>query len=181
VALAFRLARPQHVERRPGIGGGLEDVPVDPRNDALYLLALISLIADAFAGEIGDRGAPVRIAATSNEPILLAAASGSVTVLAQADTSAPKPQSTGTADTAHGRELFNSNCGHCHGQNAASPESRTDLCKLQRRYGEQSAETFETTVHDGRADKGMPPWKGVLPEGDIAAIKAYVFSVQQAK
>jgi len=36
-------------------------------------------------------------------------------------------------------------------------------------------------VQNGRPDKGMPPWKGVLQEADISAIKAYVDSVQQSK
>jgi len=42
-------------------------------------------------------------------------------------------------------------------------------------------EVFSTTVRDGRPEKGMPLWKGVLSEDDLAAVKAFVDSVQQSK
>jgi mono/diheme cytochrome c family protein len=41
-------------------------------------------------------------------------------------------------------------------------------------------QTFDTTVHNGRPDKGMPAWKGVLSESEITSIKAFVDSVQQS-
>ena len=41
-------------------------------------------------------------------------------------------------------------------------------------------EVFSTTVHNGRPDKGMPAWKGVLSEDDITSIKVFVDSVQPA-
>ena len=60
------------------------------------------------------------------------------------------------------------------------PRTRTDLRRLHRRYGAQTDEVFSTTVHNGRPEKGMPRWKGVLSEDDIAAVKAYIDSVQQS-
>jgi mono/diheme cytochrome c family protein len=124
-------------------------------------------------------GAPVRLASRDGEPVRLAAAGAVTDVLAQAP--AQPGKSEPAVDGARGRELFNSNCGHCHGTNAESPESRTDLRRLRKRYGAQMEEVFETTVHNGRPDKGMPLWKGVLSEDDIAGIKVFVLSVQQAK
>jgi hypothetical protein len=41
-------------------------------------------------------------------------------------------------------------------------------------------EVFLTTVLNGRPDKGMPIWKGVISEGEIVSIKAFVDSVQQS-
>lgn len=84
----------------------------------------------------------------------------------------------GDAAVAAGRQLFNTNCSHCHGPNAASPDPRIDLRKLLKRYGEDMNETFDTTVHNGRPDKGMPAWKGVLSSSEITAIKTFVDSVQ---
>ena len=94
---------------------------------------------------------------------------------------AEKTQASNEAGITRGRQLFNANCGHCHGPNAASPEARIDLRKLRKRYAGQMDEVFSTTVHDGRPDKGMPLWKGVLSEDDIASIKGFVDSVQQSK
>jgi len=77
-----------------------------------------------------------------------------------------------------GRNLFNTNCSHCHGPDAASPDQRIDLRRLSRRYHEDKDQVFDETVRKGRPDKGMPPWGGVLAEGDIVQIKAYIDSVQ---
>jgi mono/diheme cytochrome c family protein len=75
--------------------------------------------------------------------------------------------------------LFNSTCAHCHGTDAASPEKRTDLRRLQKRYADKIDEVFSITMQNGRLDKGMPIWKGVIKDDEIAAIKAYLDSVQQ--
>nr|MDP9322217.1 c-type cytochrome [Acidobacteriota bacterium] len=100
---------------------------------------------------------------------------------AQAGVPAEHTPSVDTAAATRGRALFNSNCSHCHGPNATSPETRTDLRRLRRRYGAQTDEVFSTTVHDGRPERGMPLWKGVLSEDDLAAIKAFVDSVQLSR
>jgi polar amino acid transport system substrate-binding protein len=125
-------------------------------------------------------GAPVRLANATGDPIRSppGAITGSV---AQAGVPAENVPSVDNAETARGRELFNSNCSHCHAPNAASPETRTDLRRLRRRYGAQTDEVFATAVLDGRPGKGMPLWKGVLSEDDLAAVKAFVYSVQQSK
>jgi polar amino acid transport system substrate-binding protein len=125
-------------------------------------------------------GAPVRLASATSD--LIGAAPGAVTgSVAQAGVPAENTPSVDTAAAARGRALFNSNCSHCHGANAASPETRTDLRRLRRRYGTQTDEVFSTTVRDGRPEKGMPLWKGVLSDDDLAAVKAFVDSVQQSK
>jgi polar amino acid transport system substrate-binding protein len=125
-------------------------------------------------------GAPVRLAGAPGDPIRSApgAVTGSV---AQGGSAAENTPSADAAAAARGRALFNSNCSHCHGPNAASPETRTDLRRLRSRYGRQTDEVFSTTVRDGRPEKGMPLWKGVLSEDDLAAVKVFVDSVQQAK
>jgi mono/diheme cytochrome c family protein len=115
-----------------------------------------------------------------NEPARLIMASAATEILAQAGAPAEKPQASSEATVTQGRQLFNANCAHCHGPNAASPEPRIDLRKLRKRYGEDMNQTFDTTVHNGRPDKGMPAWKGVLSETEITSIKAFVDSVQPA-
>lgn len=121
--------------------------------------------------------------APAERPVLLASA-GVVTGLLQGATlvaAADAAPAGGDAALSRGRQLFNTNCSHCHGPNAASPDPRIDLRKLTRRYGDDMAQVFQTTVHAGRPDKGMPSWNGVLPEPDIASIKVFIDSVQQGK
>lgn len=123
---------------------------------------------------------PLRVAATTDQPVRLMTVAAVTEVLAQASVPAVKAPASNEAALAHGHDLFNANCAHCHGTDAASPEKRTDLRRLHKRYSDKVDEVFSTTVHNGRPEKGMPPWKGVLSEGDIASIKTYVDSVQQA-
>lgn len=124
--------------------------------------------------------APVQLVRASYEPTLLAAAEPIIGTFAQADTPAAKPQAGNDALVSLGREKFNSTCSHCHGPDAASPEKRIDLRRLAKRYGEKRDEVFSTTVLEGRVDKGMPAWKGMISEDELKAIKAFVNSVQQS-
>jgi polar amino acid transport system substrate-binding protein len=123
---------------------------------------------------------PMRVAATTDEPVRLMTVAAVTEVLAQASVPAAKAPASNEAAVLRGHELFNASCAHCHGPDAASPEKRTDLRRLHKRYGDKVDEVFSTTVHSGRPEKGMPPWKGVLSEGDIASIKTYIDSVQQS-
>jgi len=143
--------------------------------------ALGPWLAGAEASYGFPAAAPVRLAETAAAPIRLAAAGDVSGLYAQADAPAAKAPAGNEAQALRGHELFNANCAHCHGTDAASPEKRIDLRRLQKKYSDTVDEVFATTVQNGRPDKGMPPWKGVLPEADISAIKAYVDSVQQSK
>jgi len=122
--------------------------------------------------------APVRLAAAGPLTGLFAQAGGAVVAQAAGSSTAP---AAGADGVLRGKTLFNTNCSHCHGPNAQSPEARIDLRKLTRRYGDEMTEVFHTTVRGGRPDKGMPSWKGVLGDEDIASIKLFIDSVQQAR
>ena len=85
----------------------------------------------------------------------------------------------GDADrAAAGRGLFNQYCAHCHGPNGVSPDPPRDLRRLKQRYGENMANVFHLTVTHGRPDKGMPNWTGRLDEEALAAIFAFLQTVQ---
>ena len=77
-----------------------------------------------------------------------------------------------------GHELFNSTCSHCHGPDAVQADRHIDLRRLRIRYGDTMDEVFETTVHNGRPDKGMPNWSGVISDEDLDSIKAWLHTVQ---
>ena len=84
------------------------------------------------------------------------------------------------AAVATGRTLFNTHCSHCHSPNAANPEPRSDLRRLNKRYGEHADEVFYTTVTQGRPTKGMPPWGPALDDDTIWKIKTFLESVQRS-
>lgn len=111
-------------------------------------------------------------------PVLPARVASTPILLAQAGPVAGVGAGAGGGSVEIGRNLFNTNCSHCHGPDAASPDQRIDLRRLSRRYHEDKDQVFDETVRKGRPDKGMPPWGGVLAEGDIVQIKAYIDSVQ---
>ncbi len=125
-----------------------------------------------------QQGSPSAAEDSGVAPILLAQAGSAPILLAQATPVADNTAAAGGASIEIGRNLFNANCSHCHGPDAAAPDARIDLRRLKRRYHEDKDTVFDDTVRKGRLDKGMPAWGSVLPEGDIARIKAYVDSVQ---
>jgi ABC-type amino acid transport substrate-binding protein/cytochrome c5 len=78
-----------------------------------------------------------------------------------------------------GRQKFNDICSHCHGTDGASPLRERDLRRLQRRYADDWPATAQTTILQGRTDAGMPTWKGVLSDAEIAQILAFLRTIQK--
>jgi mono/diheme cytochrome c family protein len=77
-----------------------------------------------------------------------------------------------------GNSLFNQYCSHCHGPNAVQGERPRDLRRLKIRYGDDAIAVFYKTVNNGRLDKGMPVWKGVLADDTLWKIFTFLSSVQ---
>jgi mono/diheme cytochrome c family protein len=77
-----------------------------------------------------------------------------------------------------GRSLFNQYCAHCHGPNAYQGERPRDLRRLQLRYGPEAPKVFYEAVSNGRTDKGMPVWKGVLSDDVLWRIFSFLETVQ---
>lgn len=65
------------------------------------------------------------------------------------------------------------NCARCHGDDAVggviAPDLRASVAK-----GAVNAQSFHAVVSTGRREKGMPAFKGILSDEQIAAIHAYV-------
>lgn len=78
----------------------------------------------------------------------------------------------------NGRSLFNQYCSHCHGPNAQQGERPRDLRRLKIRYEADAISVFYSTINNGRAEKGMPVWKGVLSEDVMWQIYTYLQAVQ---
>jgi mono/diheme cytochrome c family protein len=88
------------------------------------------------------------------------------------------PYANNTEVIPEGNSLFNQYCSHCHGPNAVQGERPRDLRRLQIRYHDDAIVVFYTTINNGRMDKGMPVWKGVLNEDVMWKIFTFLSSVQ---
>ena len=75
-----------------------------------------------------------------------------------------------------GRGIFNNNCSHCHGENAASEDSYYNLPQL---LSDQTDAFFFKNVNQGIEDKGMPPWKGVLERKDQQHVLAFLRNLEK--
>jgi polar amino acid transport system substrate-binding protein len=82
-------------------------------------------------------------------------------------------------DALLGRVRFNDQCSHCHGSDGASPIRERDVRRLKMRYDAKWVETATTTIKNGRADLGMPPWKDMLKEPEIQQLLSFLETVQK--
>jgi polar amino acid transport system substrate-binding protein len=92
----------------------------------------------------------------------------------------PAPLTAAVDPVAAGRGIFNQHCSHCHSPNAHSPEPTRDLRRLRLRYGDRMTTVFYETITEGRSAKGMPPWKEILKDDDIARVLKFLESVQSS-
>lgn len=91
----------------------------------------------------------------------------------------PENPYAGRSDIAEeGRSLLNQYCAHCHGPNAEQGERPRDLRRLNIRYGNDAIVVFWKTVQQGRMDKGMPVWQGVLPDDTLWRIFSFLETIQ---
>jgi len=97
---------------------------------------------------------------------------------AEEETKPVNPYAGDASVVEEGGSLFNQYCSHCHGQWADQGERPRDLRRLKLRYGDDAISAFLKTVNEGRLDKGMPVWKGVLPEDTIWKIFTFLMTKQ---
>jgi mono/diheme cytochrome c family protein len=67
-----------------------------------------------------------------------------------------------------GEAVYNDYCQTCHGANLVNSGQTFDLRKLRK----DERARFENSVTNGKNQ--MPPWKGVLDNGQLDAIWAYI-------
>jgi len=82
----------------------------------------------------------------------------------------PPPVTADTATLAEGKALFAEHCGVCHGLSAISSNIIPDL----RYITPQTHEEFLPIVWGLRANKGMPPFGGILEPEQVEKIHQYV-------
>jgi polar amino acid transport system substrate-binding protein len=141
----------------------------------------VNAVLDGLAGKIAELEAKYGLPTTA--PVKLAmharAQAPAPMLIRVADAAAePKPAAAGAASAAEGKEIFNGTCAHCHGPDAIQAERKIDLRLMHHRYGDGMEEMFLKTMANGRPSKGMPAWKDVYSQDQIAAIFAWLKSVQ---
>ena len=102
-----------------------------------------------------------------------------IAVCAEDDARPANPFEGKTEIVPEGNSLFNQYCSHCHGPNAEQGERPRDLRRLRIRYGDDAIAVFYKTVNTGRVDKGMPIWKGILPDEVLWKMFTFLSTVQK--
>jgi cytochrome c oxidase cbb3-type subunit III len=84
------------------------------------------------------------------------------------------PQSYPTEQVHAGEVKFGSQCGFCHGRDAAGGETGPDLTRSKLVAEDDRGDRIGPLVRAGRPDRGMPAFN--LDDGDLAAIVAFIHS-----
>lgn len=71
-----------------------------------------------------------------------------------------------------GRTRFASQCGFCHGRDAAGGETGTDLTRSELVGTDTGGDKLIPMIRSGRPEKGMPAF--TLPDSDLNAIVAFI-------
>jgi cytochrome c oxidase cbb3-type subunit 3 len=82
------------------------------------------------------------------------------------------PQQYSREQTEAGRTRFSSQCGFCHGRDAAGGESGPDLTRSALVAADNRGDRIGPLLRAGRIDKGMPAF--TLSESDLTSIVAFI-------
>src|SRR5207244_10466274 len=99
-------------------------------------------------------------------------------VVAQQSPAAQRPPQTVTPQSyppelvLTGQTRFASECGFCHGRDAAGGETGPDLTRSTLVAEDARGDKIIPVIRDGRVDKGMPAF--TLAGGDLSAIVAFI-------
>jgi cytochrome c oxidase cbb3-type subunit III len=90
---------------------------------------------------------------------------------AQGDPTPPK-QTDQSALVTTGQELFQQRCAFCHGRDAGGGETGPDLTSSKLVAEDTAGNKIGAVVHNGRPDKGMPPFN--VSDQEVAALSAFI-------
>src|SRR5690349_16613081 len=96
----------------------------------------------------------------------------------QSPASRPRPKSASpqsyTADQIREGEVrFGSQCGFCHGKDAAGGESGPDLTRAEIVSQDSKGDKLAPVIKAGRPNAGMPAFPDI-PQGEMNAIVAFL-------
>jgi cytochrome c oxidase cbb3-type subunit 3 len=110
--------------------------------------------------------------------LLLLLTGGSYIVVAQQSPASRKPPQTVNPQSfprelvAAGQTRFVSQCGFCHGRDAAGGETGPDLTRSKLVAEDSSGDKIGPVVRAGRLDKGMPAFE--WSDAEISAVVAFI-------
>lgn len=99
------------------------------------------------------------------------------------ETAPTAPIAVSAASTTDAKAIFDRNCVSCHGQkgkgdgpaSAGMANKPADLASPLMR--ERSGTEILKAIAEGKPEKGMPPWKGALSEGEMRELVNYIRSL----
>src|SRR5918995_5880738 len=87
------------------------------------------------------------------------------------------PQEYPAAQIEAGRTQFASQCGFCHGRDAAGGAGGTDLTRSALVAEDVRGDRLGPVIRSGRPGQGMPAF--ALSDGDLAAIVAFIHDAKK--
>jgi cytochrome c oxidase cbb3-type subunit III len=115
--------------------------------------------------------AALLVAVSSSDPVS-AQGRGQASPAAQRPPQTAAPQQYSRDQIDAGRTRFASQCGFCHGRDAAGGEGGPDLTRSPLVAADNRGDRIGPVIRSGRTDKGMPGF--TLPDSDLAAIIAFI-------
>lgn len=160
-----RLAREYHIPQGPAVK--FDGFAVTP-----------SAAAEGTPAETSAMKAQVKVEAktgTKPEPTSASPAVSAVAMKKEVAASTASPEELIKA----GRVRFNDICSHCHSVDGASPVPARDLRRLRKRYDTEWPATARHTILTGRLEYGMPSWKGMFSDQQLAELLAFMKTIQK--
>lgn len=128
-------------------------------------LALLGICTDALVAQRGAGPAPA-------PPVQTPAGRGEASPASQRPPQTTVPQSFPRDQVETGRTQFASQCGFCHGRDAAGGAGGPDLTRSVLVAEDVRGDRLGPFIRSGRPDRGMPAFP--LSDGDLATLVAFI-------
>ena len=132
---------------------------------SVLCLALLGICADALIAQRGAGPAPAA-------PVQTPAGRGEASPASQRPPQTKTPQSFPRDQVEAGRTQFVSQCGFCHGRDAAGGAGGPDLTRSVLVAEDVRGDQLGPFIRSGRPDRGMPAFS--LSDSDLAAVVAFI-------
>jgi cytochrome c oxidase cbb3-type subunit III len=128
-------------------------------------VALLGLCSDTLVAQRGAGPAPA-------PPVQAPAGRSEASPASQRPPQTRTPQSFPRDQVEAGRTQFVSQCGFCHGRDAAGGAGGPDLTRSVLVAEDARGDRLGPFIRSGRPDRGMPAFP--MPDGELAAVVAFI-------
>jgi cytochrome c oxidase cbb3-type subunit 3 len=126
----------------------------------MKILKLFALASIAFAQPPNPQARPPRAPSTQSPA-------------SKARPKSATPQRYSADEVREGEVRFGSQCGFCHGKDAAGGESGPDLTRAELVAQDSHGDKLSPVIRAGRPNNGMPAFPGLTP-GELNAVVAFL-------